>query len=146
MKTRKGNEKTLWSKPFLNTIYYYFSNTFYHSAFTTGPFLGRRWQGQNRCKAGSLCNVDSFLIKCISVGVSGSSLNYQTTLSFSQLCPSCRWSLLLCGSKRAVPGPIPFLWLILCSHRKEIWVGKYKHHKVSAEWLWKGSTPTPTSL
>lgn len=38
-KTRKEDEKDIWSKSFFNMIYYYFSNAFYHKA---GPFLAKR--------------------------------------------------------------------------------------------------------
>lgn len=38
-KTGKEKEKYIWSKHFLNSIYYYFSNAFYHNG---GPFLAKR--------------------------------------------------------------------------------------------------------
>lgn len=85
-------------------------------------------------------------IKWISIRCSVLSLKYQTPLWFSQLCTSSRQSLLHCsGSKQAVPRPTPFLWQVHCSHTKQIQGGKYKHYRVSVEWLYKRSMPAPTS-
>lgn len=153
-KVKKGIEKALWSKHSVDKIYYYYSNTFYHSSV---PFSGRRCQlgRNNRCKAGSLYNVDScltgselqpsneFQLEC-----SVLSLKYQTPLWFSQLCTSSRQSLLhCCRSKQAAPRPTPLLWLVHCSQTKQIQGGKYKHYRVSVEWLYKGMCqPLPPQL
>lgn len=149
-KIKKGIEKALWSKHSMDKIYYYYSNTFYHSSV---PFSGRRCQlGQNRCKAGSLYNVDSCLI--------GSEL--QPSNEFQLDAQFCPWNIRrLCDSASYVhlPGkafytalglsrlcqdPLPSFGWFTAPLWKQIQGGKYKHYRVSVEWLYKRSMPAPT--
>lgn len=114
-KVKKGNEKVLWSKTSMDRIYYYYSNTFYHSG---GPFSGRGCQlGQNRCKAGSLYHVDSCLIGVELWPSNAFQLGSQVCLwNIRQLCDPASYAHLpgktfysICESKKDVPGPSLFL-------------------------------------